>query len=63
MAVEELDLRDRELWAGLARYWYNKTAERNPDVGRIQHHLAILARPDVVLQQSKTLLTELNLIT
>jgi hypothetical protein len=50
MAVEELDLRDREIWAGVARYWYNKAADRNPDVGRIQHHLAVLARPDVVQQ-------------
>jgi hypothetical protein len=50
MAVEELDLRDREIWAGVARYWYNKAADRNPDVGRIQHHLAVLARLDVVQQ-------------
>ncbi|GIK00290.1 hypothetical protein Aspvir_004312 [Aspergillus viridinutans] len=50
MAVEEVDLRDREIWAGVARYWYNKAADRNPDVGRIQHHLAVLARPDVVQQ-------------
>lgn len=50
MAVEEVDVRDREIWAGVARYWYNKAADKNPDVGRIQHHLAVLARPDVVQQ-------------
>ncbi|OJJ41577.1 hypothetical protein ASPWEDRAFT_100095, partial [Aspergillus wentii DTO 134E9] len=50
MAVEEADLRDREVWAGVARYWYNKAADKNPDVGRIQHHLAVLARPDMVQQ-------------
>ncbi|KAF7158200.1 hypothetical protein CNMCM6106_004566 [Aspergillus hiratsukae] len=50
MAVEEVDLRDREVWAGVARYWYNKAADKNPDVGRIQHHLAVLARPDIVQQ-------------
>ncbi|KKK22502.1 hypothetical protein ARAM_000595 [Aspergillus rambellii] len=50
MAVEETDFREREVWAGVARYWYNKAADRNPDVGRIQHHLAVLARPDIVQQ-------------
>ncbi|KAJ5665566.1 DNA/RNA-binding domain E.t1.c1-type [Penicillium maclennaniae] len=50
MAVEEADMRDREVWAGVSRYWYNQDADRNPDVGRIQHHLAVLARPDVLQQ-------------
>ncbi|KAJ5304599.1 uncharacterized protein N7443_004259 [Penicillium atrosanguineum] len=50
MAVEESDMRDREVWAGVSRYWYNQDADRNPDVGRIQHHLAVLARPDVLQQ-------------
>lgn len=50
MALEEVDMRERELWAGIARYWYNKAADKSPDLGRIQHHLAVLARPDVVQQ-------------
>ncbi|KAG2416116.1 hypothetical protein HFD88_007308 [Aspergillus terreus] len=50
MAVEESDLKEREIWAGVARYWYNKAADRNPDVGRIQHHLAVLSRPYILLQ-------------
>ncbi|KAL1860128.1 hypothetical protein Plec18170_002077 [Paecilomyces lecythidis] len=50
MAVEEVDMRDREVWSGVARYWYNKAADKNPDVGRIQHHLAVLARPNIVQQ-------------
>ncbi|KAL4887814.1 hypothetical protein BDV59DRAFT_189850 [Aspergillus ambiguus] len=50
MAVEESDLKEREVWAGVARYWYNRAADRNPDVGRIQHHLAVLSRP-YILQQ------------
>lgn len=50
MAVEESNLQDREIWGGVAKYWYNKAADRNPDVGRIQHHLAVLARPDIVQQ-------------
>ncbi|EEP79549.1 conserved hypothetical protein [Uncinocarpus reesii 1704] len=50
MAVEESDLRDREVWAGVARYWYNKAADKSPQVGRIQHHLAVLARPNILQQ-------------
>ncbi|KAJ6132339.1 hypothetical protein N7471_007554 [Penicillium samsonianum] len=50
MAVEEFDKKDRELWAGVSRYWYNLDADRSPENGRIQHHLAVLARPDVLQQ-------------
>ncbi|KAJ5689430.1 DNA/RNA-binding domain E.t1.c1-type [Penicillium macrosclerotiorum] len=50
MAVEESDMRDREVWAGVSRYWYNQDADCSPDVGRIQHHLAVLARPDALQQ-------------
>src|SRR5271156_6767771 len=50
MAIEEADLRDREIWSGVARMWYNKAADRSPNVGRIQHHLAVLARPNIVQQ-------------
>ncbi|KAL3431854.1 hypothetical protein BDV09DRAFT_188017 [Aspergillus tetrazonus] len=50
MLVEDADIREREGWAEIARHWYNKAADKNPDVGRIQHHLAPLARPDFVQQ-------------
>ena len=50
MAIEEADLRDREIWSNVARTWYNKAADRSPNVGRIQHHLAVLARPNIVQQ-------------
>ncbi|KAJ5155658.1 DNA/RNA-binding domain E.t1.c1-type [Penicillium capsulatum] len=49
MAVEDSVLRDRETWAAVSRKWYNQYAD-SPDVGRIQHHLAVLARPDVLQQ-------------
>ncbi|KAL4903945.1 hypothetical protein BDW74DRAFT_168762 [Aspergillus multicolor] len=48
--VEESDPREREAWAEIARYWYHKVADKSPDVGRIQHHLAPLARPDYTQQ-------------
>ncbi|KAJ5794815.1 DNA/RNA-binding domain E.t1.c1-type [Penicillium paradoxum] len=50
MAVEEYDKKDRELWAGVSRYWYNQDAGGSTSNGRIQHHLAVLARPDVLQQ-------------
>ena len=50
MAIEEIDMRDREIWSNVARMWYNKAADRSPNVGRIQHHLAVLARPNIVMQ-------------
>jgi hypothetical protein len=50
MAIEDEDLRDREIWAGVARFWYSKAADRSPDVGRLYHHLAILARPNALQQ-------------
>ncbi|KAI1667995.1 EST1-DNA-bind domain containing protein [Pyrenophora tritici-repentis] len=50
MAIEDEDVRDRETWAGVARSWYIKAADKNPTVGRLYHHLAILARPHVLLQ-------------
>lgn len=30
--------------------WYNKAADKAPNVGRIQHHLAVLAQPNIVQQ-------------
>ncbi|OCK77900.1 hypothetical protein K432DRAFT_406929 [Lepidopterella palustris CBS 459.81] len=50
MAIEDEDLRDRETWAGVARFWYSKAADRSPSVGRLYHHLAILARPNALQQ-------------
>ena len=44
MAIEDDDIRDREVWSGVARFWYSKAADKNPHVGRLYHHLAILAR-------------------
>lgn len=50
MAIEDENLRDRETWAGVARSWYSKAADKNPSVGRLYHHLAILARPNALRQ-------------
>ncbi|RYN45638.1 hypothetical protein AA0117_g13510, partial [Alternaria alternata] len=50
MAIEDEDVRDRETWAGVARSWYTKATDKNPTVGRLYHHKAILARPDAMQQ-------------
>lgn len=50
MAVEENDMRDREVWSGVARCWYTKAVGK-AEVGQLHHHLAVLARPNM-LQQS-----------
>jgi hypothetical protein len=50
MAIEDEDVRDRETWTGVARSWYSKAADKNPSVGRLYHHLAILARPNALQQ-------------
>jgi len=50
MAIENKDIRDREVWTGVAHYWYLKASEKQPDVGRLYHHLGILARPRALQQ-------------
>jgi 3-phenylpropionate/cinnamic acid dioxygenase small subunit len=60
MATEEADLRDREAWSGVAWMWYNKAADTSPNVGRIHHHLAMLARPNSVNHWAKELPSSRN---
>ncbi|KAF2400596.1 hypothetical protein EJ06DRAFT_467162, partial [Trichodelitschia bisporula] len=50
MAIEDECMQTREIWAGVARSWYTKAADRSPTVGRLFHRLAILARPFAVQQ-------------
>ncbi|KAL9590652.1 MAG: hypothetical protein Q9179_007969, partial [Wetmoreana sp. 5 TL-2023] len=45
MAIEDSSTRDREIWEGVARAWYNRAAVKRPIIGRLYHHLGILARP------------------
>ncbi|OSS48215.1 hypothetical protein B5807_07842 [Epicoccum nigrum] len=48
MAVEDDDIRDQEAWANVSRSWYTTASDRNPRVGRLYHHLAILARSNAL---------------
>ncbi|KGO69902.1 hypothetical protein PEX1_106960 [Penicillium expansum] len=50
MGVEAFDEKDRRLWAEISRCWYTKALNLSPEHGRIQHHLGILARPDILRQ-------------
>ncbi|KAF2996075.1 hypothetical protein E8E13_004260 [Curvularia kusanoi] len=61
MAVEDKDHQNRETWAGVSRSWYFQSSDRNPTVGRLYHHLAILATPNA-LQQLYYFTTSLNCV-
>ncbi|KAK8039654.1 hypothetical protein PG993_008065 [Apiospora rasikravindrae] len=50
MAIEDDDLRDREVWTSVSRRWYSKASDIVPGTGRLYHHLAILGRPNVLQQ-------------
>lgn len=50
MAIEDEDIRDREIWTAVSRQWYSKASDKAPTTGRLHHHLAILARPNAVQQ-------------
>jgi hypothetical protein len=50
MAIEDEDIRDREVWTSVSRHWYSKASDKKPDTGRLYHHLAILARPNALQQ-------------
>lgn len=50
MAIEDDDIRDRETWTGVSRYWYSKASDKSPATGRLFHHLAILSRPNGLQQ-------------
>jgi hypothetical protein len=50
LAIIDCDTRDQEDCRHLARYWFNRAADKTPGVGRIQHHLGIMARPDMIFE-------------
>jgi hypothetical protein len=50
MAIEDDNIRDREVWTAVSREWYSKASDKAPTTGRLYHHLAILARPNALQQ-------------
>ncbi|KAH6957729.1 hypothetical protein BKA56DRAFT_502169 [Ilyonectria sp. MPI-CAGE-AT-0026] len=50
MAIEDDDIKDREVWTGVSQHWYSKASDKSPPSGRLYHHLAILARPNALQQ-------------
>ncbi|KIW09653.1 hypothetical protein PV08_12097 [Exophiala spinifera] len=65
LAIEESDMQVREHWADIARMWYNRAADHSPTTGRIQHHLAGLARQNIVRQlffYSKALISDIPFV-
>ena len=45
MAIEDEEPKDREVWSNVSRFWYNEASDKCPYIGRLYHHLAILAQP------------------
>ena len=52
MAIEDDDVKDREVWRNTSRRWYEKAVHKSPNTGRLYHHLALLARPSTLEQLS-----------
>jgi hypothetical protein len=50
MVTKDEDLRDREAWISPAHAWHSKAADKNPAVGLLYHHLAVLVRPNALQQ-------------
>ncbi|KAL1884234.1 hypothetical protein VTK73DRAFT_5370 [Phialemonium thermophilum] len=50
MAIETSDSLDKEVWTSVSRHWYSKASDKSPSIGRLYHHQAILARPNVLKQ-------------
>ncbi|KAH7363963.1 hypothetical protein BKA65DRAFT_472326 [Rhexocercosporidium sp. MPI-PUGE-AT-0058] len=50
IAIEDDDFQDKEVWAVVARRWYSKCSRRAVTTGRLYHHLAVLARTNVLQQ-------------
>ncbi|KAK3371240.1 hypothetical protein B0T24DRAFT_628198 [Lasiosphaeria ovina] len=50
MAIEDEDIRDREVWTSVSRHWYSKASDKAPTAGRLYHHLAVLAHPNALQQ-------------
>ncbi|KAI0875619.1 hypothetical protein GGS24DRAFT_499697 [Hypoxylon argillaceum] len=46
MAIEDADIRDKEVWASVSRHWFLQASIQGSTTGRLGHHLAILARPN-----------------
>ncbi|ESZ90809.1 hypothetical protein SBOR_8814 [Sclerotinia borealis F-4128] len=50
MAIEDDDIKDKDVWTGVARHWYSKASDKAPTTGRLYHHLAILVQPNALQQ-------------
>ena len=50
MAIEDGNTEYREVWRNVARDWYCKAANKTPHVGRLYHHLGVLAGSDLLQQ-------------
>ena len=52
MYIEDGDSSGKKMWMEIAHYWYAKGSKKSPNIGRLYHHLAILAPPSTLEQLS-----------
>ncbi|QSL67078.1 hypothetical protein MERGE_001465 [Pneumocystis wakefieldiae] len=48
MAIEEIDMKSRNHWSNVSKYWYIKGLMNLPTLGRLYHHLAILSKDNIL---------------
>ncbi|KAK2006166.1 hypothetical protein LZ32DRAFT_595999 [Colletotrichum eremochloae] len=49
MAIENSDIKDREVWRSVSRHWYSKASDKAPTTGRLYHNLAILEDHNIII--------------
>ncbi|KTW28179.1 hypothetical protein T552_02038 [Pneumocystis carinii B80] len=48
MAIEEIDMKTKNHWSNISKYWYIKVLMNLPTLGRLYHHLAILSKDNIL---------------
>ncbi|KAI1325831.1 hypothetical protein F5Y16DRAFT_411226 [Xylariaceae sp. FL0255] len=62
MAIEDEDVRDREVWTSVSRQWYLKASDKAPTTGRLYHYFAILARLNAFHLARESIMTFFELL-
>ena len=52
MVIEDDGAKDNQFWSNVAQFWCKKASDKSPVLGRLYHHLAVLARPYTLEQLS-----------
>ena len=60
MAIEDEDIRDREVWTCVAKFWYMRAADKNCEIGRLLREY--LSNPTPSSQLSQTFIDHLGIL-